>query len=280
MSDLGEFRPARPLVLIGCGNMGQAMLRGWLAHGLSSDGLILVEPDESRLAALGDAIEGAYRVSNIGELDAALNPRAVVFAIKPQVLPQVLGKAGHLVHADTVFLSIVAGKPLAFFADRLGAEAAVVRAMPNTPASVARAITVACANSRVDDRQKALCDGLLSAIGRVVWTEHEDWLDAVTAVSGSGPAYVFHLVECLARAGEAAGLPAELAELLARETVSGAGELLRQSNMSAADLRCAVTSPGGTTEAALAVLMADEAFATLLRRAVERATARSRELSG
>jgi len=280
MSTLADFAPARPLVLIGCGNMGQAMLKGWHARGLANDGLILVEPDGARLAALGAAAEGAYEVASVADLDAGLKPRAMVFAVKPQVLPEVLGQARHLIGGNPVFLSIVAGQPLALFADRLGADAAVVRAMPNMPAAVARAITVACPNARVEANQKALCDALLSAIGRVVWSPHEDWLDGVTAVSGSGPAYVFYLVECLAQAGEAVGLPADLAAELARETISGAGELLHQSDKSAAELRRAVTSPKGTTEAALAVLMADDAFAELLRRAVERAAARSRQLSG
>jgi pyrroline-5-carboxylate reductase len=185
-----------------------------------------------------------------------------------------------LAAAGSAFLSIVAGKPIAALAAGLGEGAAVVRAMPNTPAAVRRGISVACANAATSEQQKALCGELLAAVGSVLWINDETLLDPVTAVSGSGPAYVFLLSECLARAGEEAGLPADIAQRLAHETVAGAGELLARSDLSAETLRRNVTSPGGTTAAALSVLMADNGLQLLLSRAVAAATRRSRELAG
>jgi pyrroline-5-carboxylate reductase len=183
--------------------------------------------------------------------------------------------------AGAVFLSIAAGKTLSFFAGQLGAAAAIVRAMPNTPAAVRRGITVCVANPLVDAPRRAACQTLLEAVGEVAWVEDEGLIDAVTAVSGSGPAYVFLLAETLAAAGAAAGLPPELATRLARATIAGSGELLRQSAETAAQLRINVTSPGGTTAAALAVLMdARAGFAPLLDRAVAAATRRGKELAG
>jgi pyrroline-5-carboxylate reductase len=180
---------------------------------------------------------------------------------------------------ETVFLSIAAGKTLAFFSRQLGAEAAIVRAMPNTPAAIGRGITVACPNPYASAVQIALCDRLLAAAGEVAWVDDEALIDAVTAVSGSGPAYVFLLIECLAKAGIAAGLPADLAVRLARATVAGSGELARLSSEPAEVLRQNVTSPGGTTRAALDVLMAADGLETLMRKAVAAAAARSRELA-
>ena len=180
---------------------------------------------------------------------------------------------------QTLFLSIVAGKTIGGIARHLGGEAAIIRCMPNTPAAIGRAITVACPNPCVATAQRALCEALLAAIGESAWVEDEALMDAVTAVSGSGPAYVFLLIEALAAAGARAGLPADLALRLARETVAGAGELARLSSEAPARLRENVTSPGGTTRAALDVLMAEPGLSELLDRAVAAATARSRELA-
>jgi pyrroline-5-carboxylate reductase len=179
-----------------------------------------------------------------------------------------------------VFLSIAAGKPIAFFESALGAESAIVRSMPNTPAAVGAGITAACANRHVSAVQRALCQRLLEAVGDVVWVDDEAQMDAVTAVSGSGPAYVFLLIECLTEAGVAEGLPPDVAEKLARTTVIGSGALAKGAPEAATQLRKNVTSPGGTTEAALKVLMSEDGMGKLMRRAIRAATARSKELAG
>jgi pyrroline-5-carboxylate reductase len=265
------------VVLVGCGNMGSALLSGWLDGGLSAGAVTVVEPDErqTRLAFQ----RGVTVVADARAVAQAAD--AVVLAVKPQTVEAVLPAYAGFAAAGSAFLSIVAGKPIAALAAGLGEGAAVVRAMPNTPAAVRRGISVACANAATSERQKALCGELLAAVGSVLWVDDETLLDPVTAVSGSGPAYVFLLSECLARAGEEAGLPADFAQRLARETVAGAGELLARSDLSAETLRRNVTSPGGTTAAALSVLMAeDNGLQPLLGRAVAAATRRSRELAG
>jgi pyrroline-5-carboxylate reductase len=204
----------------------------------------------------------------------------IVVAVKPQVIDEVLPPLGRLARQNTVVLSVAAGRRMEGFEPHLGAGVAVVRAMPNTPASVGRGITVAIGNRHLTPAQRATCDALLKAIGEVAWIDDEGLMDAVTAVSGSGPAYVFYLAECMARAGAEAGLPPELAEQLARWTVSGAGELLHRSDLDAAALRQNVTSPNGTTFAALQVLMdADAGMAKLMAKAVAAAARRSRELA-
>ncbi len=204
---------------------------------------------------------------------------AVVIAVKPQVAAQVVPDLAPLITASTVVVSIMAGRKLDSLGQALKTRCAMVRAMPNTPAAIGRGITVAVP-LRANEAQRALADRLLSAAGAVEWTDNESLMDAVTAVSGSGPAYVFLLAEALTEAGVAAGLPPELAAKLARETVAGSGELLHRSTLSAAVLRENVTSPGGTTAAALAVLMGQGGLAPLMERAVAAATARSRELAG
>ena len=265
------------VVLVGCGNMGGALLSGWLDGGLSAGAITVVEP-EARRARL--AIQRGVTVAADARA-VARSPDAVVLAVKPQIVEAILPAYAGLAAAGSAFLSIVAGKPISALAARLGEGAAVVRAMPNTPAAVRRSISVACANVATSARQKALCGELLAAVGGVLWVDDETLLDPVTAVSGSGPAYVFLLAECLARAGEEAGLPADLAQQLARETVAGAGEMLARSDLSAETLRRNVTSPGGTTAAALSVLMAEnDGLPPLLSRAVAAATRRSRELAG
>jgi pyrroline-5-carboxylate reductase len=262
----------RGILLVGCGKMGGALLAGWKRRRLSQP-LAVIEPQPVKLPS------GVKRYAAADALPKRMAPAAIVFAVKPQSLPEALPAYRRFADGKTVFLSIAAGKTLRFFARGLGDEAPVVRAMPNTPAAIGRGISVACANAKVAPAQRALCGKLLAAAGEVAWVEDEALLDPVTAVSGSGPAYVFLLIECLAAAGVAAGLPADLATTLARATVSGSGELARLSSEDAAQLRRNVTSPGGTTEAALKVLMAEDGMAGLMRRAVAAATARSRALA-
>ena len=266
---------ARCLVLVGCGKMGTAMLRGWVAAGVASS-CVVVEP-AGVPAGFGSAA-GIVWYSSPEELPAELTPDAVVFAVKPQIADEVAPKYRSWATPETLFMSIVAGKTIAGLARHLG-RAAIVRTMPNTPAAIGRGITVACANPLVTTGQRQLCDRLLAAIGESAWVEDEALIDAVTAVSGSGPAYVFLLIEALARAGQAEGLPADLALQLARATVAGSGELARISPESPAQLRENVTSPGGTTRAALDALMAADGLEPLIARAVVAAAARSRELA-
>ena len=265
-------------VLVGCGQMGSAMLRGWLARG-AAERFIVVEPAGAPAAlaeAAGVGAVGWHRAA--GDLPDGLLPDAVVFAVKPQVIDAVVPGYRRWVRPQTLFLSIAAGTTVAGLARHLG-EAAIVRSMPNTPAAIGRAITVACPNQRVSAAQRQLCDALLAAIGDSTWVEDEALMDAVTAVSGSGPAYVFLLIEALAEAGERVGLTPDLALRLARATVAGAGELARLSPETPTKLRENVTSPGGTTRAALDILMAENGLAPRLPRAVAAAPARSRELA-
>ena len=273
MADADE--PPRSVVLVGCGKMGTAMLRGWLATNAASHFLV-VEPEGAQFELISASNVEWHTAPDT--LPTRPPPEAVVFAIKPQVVDAVLPRYRRWVHPETVLVSIVAGKTLAGLSRHLG-PAPLVRAMPNTPAAIGRAITVACATSLVTQRQQQLCDRLFAAIGESAWVEEEGLIDAVTAVSGSGPAYVFLLIEALVRAGEAEGLPPALALRLARSTVAGSAELARTSLESPARLRAHVTSPGGTTRAALDVLMADDGLEPLIARAVAAAAARSRELA-
>ncbi len=262
------------LLLVGAGNMGSALLDGWLKLGLSPKKIIALEPQPSRSII---ALKRQGLRLNPGK--AGLPATVIVLAIKPQSAPEVLPSLVPWLGPKTAVVSIMAGRTLRFL-ERMLPNAAIVRAMPNTPASIGRGITVACANARITAAQKAIAHGLLGATGAVEWVAEEGLMDAVTAVSGSGPAYVFLLAETLAQAGKTAGLPADLAEKLARETVAGAGELLHRSDLNAATLRSNVTSPGGTTAAALEVLMGDGGLEPLMTRAVLAATRRSRDLAG
>ena len=259
------------ILLVGCGKMGSAMLAGWLDRGMAAADMVVVEPSGAELPVTV--------VPDAAAIPAGFAPDVVVLAVKPQVMAQVLPAYARF--GEAVFLSIAAGKTIPFFETHLGDAAAVVRAMPNTPAAVRRGIAVCCANPRVDRGRRALCQDLLEAVGEVAWLEDESLMDAVTAVSGSGPAYVFLLAEVMAAAGAAQGLPPDLATRLARATVSGSGELLRQSSEAAEQLRRNVTSPGGTTAAALTVLMDEAAgMAPLMEKAVAAATRRGKELAG
>jgi pyrroline-5-carboxylate reductase len=263
------------LVLVGAGKMGGAMLEGWLARGLDPKRLVILDPQP------GKAIRALVRRG------LSLNPKrlpqavtALVVAVKPQIAAETLPSLAPMLTRTTLVLSIMAGRTLRFLAQGLQCDAALVRAMPNTPAAIGRGMTVAVPEAGVTPRHRKLATDLLAASGSVEWVTDEALLDAVTAVSGSGPAYVFLLAEALAEAGVQAGLPTALAARIARETVSGSGELLRQSPLDAADLRRNVTSPGGTTAAALSVLMAKNGLPALMETAVAAATRRSRELAG
>lgn len=263
-----------PLVLIGAGKMGGALLDGWLNFGFDPGRIMVIETQPTpAMSALG--ARGLHLNPNAAQLAGAA---AVVIAVKPQAAAEALAAAAPSIAASTVVVSIMAGRTLLSLANGLPRGCPLVRAMPNLPAAIGRGITVAVARG-ANPQQHKLAGDLLSATGTVDWIEDESLMDAVTAVSGSGPAYVFLLAEALALAGIEAGLPPELAEKLARETISGSGELLRQTNVDAALLRENVTSPGGTTAAALAILMGQNGLVSLMTRAVAAATDRSRQLA-
>jgi pyrroline-5-carboxylate reductase len=261
------------IALAGAGKMGGAMLAGWLAGGLDASRAVVIEPTPSDdIKAL---VKTGVRVNPSATDTGAVD--ALVVAVKPQSFREAGAKLRPFVGPSTLVVSIMAGATIASISEVCGG--AVVRAMPNTPAAIGRGITVAVAADNVSASQRATADALLRAIGSVEWVDDEQLMDAVTAVSGSGPAYIFLLAEELARAGVEAGLPAELATRLARETVAGSGELLRRSEASSAVLRQNVASPGGTTAAALDVLMGPDGMQSLLTRAVAAATKRSKELA-
>jgi pyrroline-5-carboxylate reductase len=266
------------LLLVGAGKMGAAMLDGWLARGLKPKQTSVIEPQPHKsIKAL--ARRGVTLNSKPGP-KAKADAAAIVIAVKPQTAPEAVPPLGLYVGKSTLVLSIMAGRTIGFLEKTLPPGVAVVRAMPNTPAAIGRGITVAVANAKVTASQRKLATDLLAAIGKVEWVKDEALIDAVTALSGSGPAYVFLLAEAMTKAGIAAGLPPELAGRLARETVAGSGELLQRSALDAATLRQNVTSPGGTTAAALNVLMGPNGFDELLTKAIAAATARSRQLAG
>ncbi len=266
-----EVRDAS-IFLVGAGRMGGALLRGWLAAGVPPASLAVAEPEPSpEIAALlkEKAIAAAPQSA----------PDVLVLAVKPQIMNAALPGVAPLAGIGTAVLSIAAGRTIASIAAYFPPGTAIVRAMPNLPAAIGRGITVACANAEVTAERRALCDALLRAAGEVAWIEDESLIDAVTAVSGSGPAYVFYLAECLTEAGLAAGLPQELAAQLARATVTGAGELLHRSPLPPAELRENVTSPGGTTAAGLSILMGEPGLKDLIKQTVAADARRSRELS-
>jgi pyrroline-5-carboxylate reductase len=270
---LGEFRGT--LVLVGAGKMGSAMLDGWLARGLDPKKIIVIEPQPVKaLKAL------ARRGVKLNPKDKVGVASAIVIAVKPQSAPEAVPPLARYIDKTTLVLSIMAGRTIGFLEKSLPTGTSIVRAMPNTPAAIGRGISVAVTNARISMRQRKQASDLLAAIGKVEWVGDETLMDAVTALSGSGPAYIFLLAECMARAGVAAGLPKELATRLARETVAGSAELLHRSDLDAATLRQNVTSPGGTTAAALEVLMGPGGFDQLLTQAIAAATRRSRDLAG
>ncbi|TGE02553.1 pyrroline-5-carboxylate reductase [Methylobacterium nonmethylotrophicum] len=263
------------LVLVGAGKMGGALLEGWLADGLPGARVAVIDPSPAPAMAELCAAHGvALNPASPAE------PEALVLAIKPQGLEAAAAALAPLVGPETLVVSVLAGKTIADLKTRLPRARAVVRAMPNLPASIRRGATGAAASPETREEQRRTAHALLAGVGLVEWLEGEELIDAVTAVSGSGPAYVFLLAEALAAAGVAAGLPAEVAGRLARQTVAGAGELLGQSPEEAATLRRNVTSPGGTTAAALGVLMAADGLEPLMRDAVAAAKRRAEELAG
>jgi pyrroline-5-carboxylate reductase len=265
------------LLLVGCGKMGQAMLGGWIDHDIDPANIVVVDPNSQNLSVAQKL--GGQAVPVASEIPGKFHPDVIVLAVKPQVIGDVLPTFRAFAEKGSLVMSVAAGTKIATFETAFGTTAAVVRAMPNTPAAVHQGMIVCCPNGQVSVGQKNLCDNLMQAIGSVAWIEDESLMDAVTGLSGSGPAYIFYMIEAMSEAGIKAGLPEDLAVQLAQETVAGAGALARQSNETAAELRTNVTSPNGTTAAGLAVLMNKEnGLGPLMEKTVAAATARSREL--
>ncbi|MFD1696345.1 pyrroline-5-carboxylate reductase [Roseibium aestuarii] len=269
------FNKERPFLLVGAGRMGGAMLAGWIARGVDPASLVVSDPSPAPDMAAFLAENGIRHVTTVPE---DLAPALVLVAVKPQLMDKVLPGLKPAVRPDTVILSVAAGTPITTFEAAFG-PVPVARAMPNTPAMVSRGITAVYPTDRVTDAQKDTIGTLLQAVGKVVWLDSEDQIDSVTAISGSGPAYVFYLAECLTEAARSLGLPDDVARDLAEATVSGAGELMHQSSDTPAVLRQNVTSPNGTTAAALEVLMADDGLKPLMRKAAEAAHRRAQELA-
>jgi pyrroline-5-carboxylate reductase len=269
---------AGPLLLVGCGKMGGALLAGWIAKGLAPADTYVVEPEAGLRTQARDR-HGVAAFAEPRELPTDLRPRAIVFAVKPQAMAAVLPAYEQLAEAGAVVLSIAAGTVIARFEAAFGATTPIVRAMPNTPAAIGQGVTALVANPRASAAQRKLCAQLMAAVGQVLWIDDEEHMHAITAMSGSGPAYVFYLIEVLAKAGVRSGLPEALAWPMASATVAGSAALAASSDETVEALRQQVTSPGGTTEAALQVLMAEDGMQPLLERAVAAATQRSRELA-
>lgn len=267
----------KPLLLVGCGKMGGAMLSGWLADGIAAAGVFIVDPSGAQ--EYRDR-PGVTVVPDAGALPKELDPEVVLLAVKPQQMDAALTDYRRFASPGTLFISVAAGKTISYFEKTLGAGAAIVRAMPNTPAAIGQGITVLCPNANTNDAQLALAKILLSAVGEVEALQDEELMDAVTALSGGGPAYVFLMIECMTKAGIAAGLPEDLAARLSMVTVAGAGQLAYRSGEEPSVLRKNVTSPGGTTLEALNVLMGEGGLEPLMVRAIAAATKRSKELAG
>ncbi|WP_417464780.1 pyrroline-5-carboxylate reductase [Kordiimonas sp.] len=274
------FNEDKKMLLIGCGHMGHALAMGWLRAGLAPDHLYVVDPGAVP-SCLPNVVESQF-VKSAGELPRSLKARVIVIAVKPQVIGGILPLLAPFTDEETMIISVAAGVPIRTLVDGVGAGATYVRAMPNTPAVIGAGITGLCAEDTVSDDNKALAREILHAVGDTVWLNDEGLMNAVTAVSGSGPAYVFHLVEAMAYAGTEQGLSPDVAMKLARQTVIGAARLMDvEEDQTVAALRRRVTSPGGTTEAALKVLMhANDGLGDLMTRAVDAARARGEELGG
>ncbi|MBL4788523.1 MAG: pyrroline-5-carboxylate reductase [Kordiimonadaceae bacterium] len=272
-----HFSSDSPLVLVGCGHMGRALAEGWLEAGLKPEALVIVDPAAS--VGVLKAVPAENFIAAPADLSNDLIARAVVLAVKPQIMASVFADIKPVAQIGTLVVSIAGGITLATIADGLGDEPDYVRAMPNTPAAVGAGITGLVARAGISDGNRALACDLFAAVGSAVWVPGENHMNTVTAVSGSGPAYVFHLIEVMAAAGVAEGLPADMAMQLAKATVAGAGELAEQSDEDPSQLRINVTSPGGTTAAALAVLMdAQTGFPKVVGAGVKAAAERSKEL--
>lgn len=273
------FSKEHPLILVGCGNMGGAMAEGWLAAGLPAEALIIADPTvaEGRI----EGVPAGNYLDTVSKLPAGVMPRAIVLAVKPQIIDAVLPALKDIVAAQTLVISVAAGVTVSQMERGIGTKAVYVRTMPNTPAAVGAGITGLTADPAIAEKYKTLACELLASTGSTVWVEDEALMDAVTGVSGSGPAYIFHMVESMAAAGEAQGLPTDVAMQLARQTVIGAARLMEaQPDVPADELRRRVTSPNGTTAAALDVLMADDGQVPLMERAITAATKRGKELAG
>jgi pyrroline-5-carboxylate reductase len=271
----GALSASQQILLVGFGNMGQALVRGWLAHGRAASSIAIVDPVPATRAVAETLGVAAHE----GAAAVAARADVVVIAVKPNQLASALASCTAAAARGAVFLSIAAGKTIAQIDAGLGRASAVVRAMPNTPAAIGKGVTALVANAAVSPPQRALCGELMAAVGAVAWLDDERHMDAVTAISGSGPAYVFLLIECFEHAALELGLDAALAKQLALATVAGAGEYAAAAGESAAELRRRVTSPNGTTQAALAVLMAQPGMRELLVRATRAAAERARELA-
>lgn len=269
----------KSLILVGCGNMGFAMLEGWVAAGIvAPDAIHVVEPTPAlrqRAAGIGVEVHETEQT-----LPTGFEPGLIIFAVKPQVMEAVVPTYARFAKQGTTFLSVAAGTLMSRIEAALGGAVAIVRVMPNTPAAIGKGMMVICANNRVSPEANAFVEELMAASGAVAHVDDESQMDAVTAVSGSGPAYVFHMIEALRDAAMAAGLPEETAKLLAMQTVYGAACYARESGVEPGTLRQQVTSPNGTTAAALSVLMGEDRLKTLMHDAVEAARKRSVELAG
>lgn len=255
------------------------MLAGWLKSGLDPKAVLIIDPFLESARKLAPAISDTSFFETVSDLAPSITPSFVILAVKPQILDDALTGFGKLDNSETVFISVAAGKTLSYFENILGKDKEIVRAMPNLPATIGRGITVGCCNQNVTKEHKDVCHILLEAVGQVEWITDEGLIDAVTALSGSGPAYIFYLAETMEAAGIAVGLSPELAKKLAIETISGAGELLRQSHLDASQLRRNVTSPNGTTAAALEVLMQEDGLKSLINGTIRAAHHRSKELA-
>ncbi|MBP02491.1 MAG: pyrroline-5-carboxylate reductase [Rhodospirillaceae bacterium] len=268
------------ILLVGCGNMGGALVKGWLSQGLNPVDLMLVEP-RGRSSVDATTQHPALSVlSHLDEVPSDFEPDVVVFAVKPQLIQEVLPLYKRFARTGTIYLSVVAGVTVSSLRSYLGKDAIIVRTMPNMPAAVGSAISALYSDTALGEVEGKACEVLMSAVGQIVWLTAEKDMNVVTAISGSGPAYVFLLIEALTEAGIRLGLNADLALKLSISTVAGSGELVANSQESPKSLRSSVTSPGGTTEAALQELMQDSALQTLINRAVKAAAKRSAELSG
>jgi len=279
MTKLSAITSDHPILLIGCGKMGSAMLSGWLEQGLSSDAVQIVDPYLDNIKRDFAVLPAGQFHETMQSLLPTLCPAIIILAVKPQMMDEALKALTSFDLSNSLILSIAAGKTIHYFKDKLGQDSAIIRAMPNTPAAIGKGITVCCTNKPVSQDQIDTCTTLLNTVSIVEWIDDESLIDAVTALSGSGPAYVFYMAEAMAAAGEAIGLPPGLSEKLARHTVSGAGALLEASDERTSKLRENVTSPGGATAVALDVLMSEEGLARVIRRAMQAAKTRSKELA-
>ncbi|MEX3014433.1 pyrroline-5-carboxylate reductase [Gymnodinialimonas hymeniacidonis] len=266
--DLSQIN-ARGLVMLGCGKMGSAMLQGWLAGGLRADAVYVIDPNPS------DWVQSSGVQINA---DLPENPAVLMIAVKPQMMEEALPQAARFGGGETLILSVAAGTPIQTYERAFGESTRVVRSMPNTPAAVGKGITAIVGNADATAEDLDLAENMLSTIGQVVRLTTEAQIDAVTGISGSGPAYIFYMIDTLAAAARAEGLPEDMAMQLAKATVAGAGVLAEEADETPEQLRINVTSPNGTTQAGLEVLMGENGLAPLMRRTVAAATARSREL--